>query len=94
MMAWERAVVPMLCGACPNVVSVGDPFLAFHIAGLSRPKVRCRACAGEPVPDLPAVIERAPTSKPMIPIQSIAHALPLDWKRQQTGEREPGCDDE
>jgi hypothetical protein len=56
--------------------------------------VRCRACAGEPVPeDLPPLIERVPMP-PLAMARFSAAMLPLDYKAAQLGEREPGCDDE
>lgn len=47
-------------------------------------KVRCEACAGEPV------VERAATFTPLVHVAVGAGCLPLDWKQRATGDREPG----
>jgi hypothetical protein len=66
--------------------------LTLAIKGIANEKRRCVQCAGEPAPDLPARTEPAPITTPdlMVPVQSLAHALPQDWKWASTGEREPG----
>jgi hypothetical protein len=55
--------------------------------------LRCKACAGEPVPaNLPPRVERVAIA-PMVHVASGAGTLPLDWKAQAAGDREPGSDD-
>lgn len=58
-------------------------------------KVRCQKCgqkaAKEPVPDLPPLARLAPPpEREPVPVQSLVHSLPLDWRRS----REPGEDDD
>ena len=91
MKTWTRADVVTLCGGpCPNsFIQPGEAMLVITLQGL-KPKYRCRQCAGEPVPDLPALVEQArarPTD--MTPVRQLT-GLPLDWKTKQSGEPEPG----
>lgn len=93
MPTWERSGVTTLCGNCPTQIAVGDPILVYR--GQTWRKIRCRTCADTPVPrDLPPLAVRATVLEPEpVPIQSLIHALPLDWRTRQVG-REPGDDDE
>lgn len=96
MRNWTRAEVVTLCGGpCANsFIQPGEPMLVISLTGVSRKTFRCRQCAGEPVPELPAFVERTgPKPIGMTPVRQLA-GLPLDWKSRQSGEREPGCDDE
>lgn len=101
-MTWIRARVTERCGRCGEAIAVGAPLREFRlpqVAGRHGVKVRCAACAGEPVPaDLPtareffreAVALAAGMPRPVQPLGG----LPLDWKARQAGDREPGSDDE
>lgn len=76
-----------LCGNCPTVVPAGQPLLEVSMPGWA--KVRCEACADEPVP---AVIDELPTAARTIGprfaerIESI-RSIGRDWKHSQAGER-------
>ena len=86
MRVWTRAKLNTLCGNCPTVVKQGEPLLEISAPGWC--KVRCEACAGEPVP---ASIEDLPTDARTIGprfaerIASIS-GLAKDWKHSQAGE--------
>lgn len=45
---WSRARRQVACGCCDTVIATGEPLL--EIVGQSWRKVRCSACAGQPVP--------------------------------------------
>lgn len=95
MKAWERARRVRRCGFCGQTIAVGQPLLARWLAGYEWRKVRCAACAGEPVPaDLPEPeIEpaRRLRATPIQPLLAVA-SLARDWKTA-AAEREPGEDD-
>lgn len=94
MRTWTRAAADVLCGRCGVVLHRGEPLLEIQIAGLTRPRRRCGACAGGPVPvDLPPLVERMAAPPQRVPIRAGAIALPFDFKMAQAG-REPGEDDE
>lgn len=67
----------------------------IRLGGVKKLRQRCERCAdGEAPPDLPSVEAMKPTFTPMVPMRAVADSLPLDWKAAQSGEREPGSDDE
>ena len=83
MRTWARAVVPVLCGFCSELVKTGEPVLVVTLPAIDKPRYRCPACVGEPVPELPAVTVRNPTTKRMTPIRALK--LP-DFKQRASGE--------
>jgi hypothetical protein len=85
VLTWERAKLDRSCGGCLRRIGIGDPILVITIGKLV--KVRCVVCEGPPPFELPPLVERTPIEpRPRIPVQSIAHMLPLDWRRRQAGE--------
>lgn len=95
MTRWTRVQSDTLCGHCPHLIRRGDPVLEIRIVGVKSVKRRCVACAGEPVPDLPAWVERQPiqpTAPVFTPVRQLVGTLPFDYKARQIGEREPGED--
>lgn len=87
MRVWTTARLPTPCGNCPTVIKQGAPLLEISMPGWC--KVRCEACADEPVP---AQIENHPTEARTIGprfaerIESIK-SIGRDWKHSQAGER-------
>lgn len=60
MRTWTTAQVEVTCGgphATWTLIPAGAPVLL--ITGAGRPRVRCMACAGEPVPDGPRPVAMA-----------------------------------
>lgn len=99
MRTWTRAGRDGLCGGCGALIRVGDPLLLLTFLQVRAPKRRCRACAGEPVPDLPAAVEPGRRTPRMVPLQTVMTRDKTvrtagEWKRKQSGEREVGADDE
>jgi hypothetical protein len=93
MRTWSTAGAPHLCGCCEHTIRAGDPMLTITLPGLSEARrnlLRCAKCADEPVPaNLPP--RAAPVLiAPMVHVASGAGTLPLDWKAQAAGERDPG----
>lgn len=107
MTRWTRAMVGTLCGRCGRGIEQGSPLFEIVIGRqvpIGRPiegaersadwratKVRCEACAGEPVPaDLPLLIERVSTIQPTAKVgrskqfTGIA-GMARDWKHAQSG---------
>jgi hypothetical protein len=84
MRTWERLQLPTLCGNCGALLDIGAPALIITIQSLKRRKIRCAECAGLAPPELPALPERSPSTKPM---QPIARAVPRDWKTDQYSDR-------
>jgi len=84
---WTRAVVDMLCGACPRQIRRGDPVLEIRVAGVTRTPRRCQSCAGEAPPDLPPLVvtSPAPATRPE-GISAIAARVAPDFKQRQLGE--------
>ncbi len=89
MRTWTRTEFPRLCGGCPTVIKRGDPVQVLTLPGVSRLKYRCPACAGEPPPDLPAYVERAPIVPRMLPLKAVAATV--DFKSRQVGEDDGGA---
>jgi hypothetical protein len=52
----------MFCGYCSprRTIARGEPVLFVDVHGVRRRLVRCPHCAGEPVPDLPPLVETSP----------------------------------
>lgn len=68
--------------------------LVIRLSGVASQRrfLRCRTCAGEPVPvDLPPLAERAPIPVSVL-VPNRPNDLPFDFKVAQAG-REPGEDD-
>ena len=91
MRDWQRARLAKMCGNCGHLCAIGEPVLILSRAAAKWQLVRCAACAGEPVPELPALEPRRPTVlttpiQPMLAVQSLAR----DWKAAAIAEREPG----
>ena len=93
MKTWERTRRPRTCGFCGQLVDVGRPILLRSLPGHDWESVRCEACAGEPVPELPP-LQPLPRAVPMTPIQPLlaVRSLARDWKAAAIAEREPGED--
>lgn len=94
MRRWIRASMHLFCGGpCGRLVHKGEPMLELSSPAwsFSHPKLRCVACAGEPPPDLPPLIERTPIqpTATRLPLRTMT-GLPADFKRAASGEREPG----
>lgn len=91
MKAWERSRRARKCGFCGRIVDAGDPVLLRSLPGRSWESVRCEACAGEPVPELPS-LQPLPRAVLMTPIQPMlaVRSLARDWKAAAVAEREPG----
>lgn len=89
MKAWERTRFERRCGLCGQAIAVGEPVLIRELPDHNWRSLRCVACAGEPVPDLPLlqVVPRAERMTPIQPLLAVA-SLARDWKR--TAAREPG----
>jgi len=86
-MTWTRSRRARVCGRCGASILAGAVYAAIGIGRVA--KVRCAACAGDPVPpDLPAHVELEDLSARL---QRLG-LLPLDWVRpvQALHEREPG----
>ncbi len=98
MPTWTRAVRDTeSCGKCGEAITVGEPMRTYRLPGVTSVKVRCAACADDPVPtDLPRVADRVPgTAPPPVDLSRLGQrfsALPLDGKALAIG-REPGEDD-
>lgn len=86
MRQWALARINTICGNCPTVIQQGQPLLEISAPGWA--KVRCEACAGEPVP---ASIDDQPTAARTIGprfaerLDSIK-SIGRDWKHAQSGE--------
>jgi hypothetical protein len=98
MKTWGLAPIDGLCGRCGHRIRRDEPRLMLTIDVLKKIRLRCVACAGEPVPtDLPPLVVPpaiiVPTYKRKhAPLFASVGALALDWKAKQAG-REPGEDD-
>jgi hypothetical protein len=102
MRAWERVGVPStLCGRCGRELLKGESVLVItRPRGTAKPLrfVRCDRCEGPAPPDLPPLVERDNRITPT-PMARLRPTLPLgmtlaDYRARQSGEREPGEDDD
>ena len=102
MRTWARVVVPStLCGGCNHELHRGDPVLLIEVAYRGGQRLvlwRCDRCEGPAPPDLPALVERTNAIAPS-PLKKFHPVLPLgtplaDFRARQSGEREPGEDDD
>lgn len=87
MSTWQRARLTTLCGGCGDRIDRGTPTLVIEGPGWR--KVRCAACAGEPVP---ADIDDQPLAQPTIGPRfearlSSVRAMAADYKHAQAGDR-------
>jgi len=91
---WDRVRAGAIttCGLCRKEIPVGGPVLVISIGTVV--KKRCDGCDGPAPPDLPAHIELAPPISVLPLVRFAPGMLPLDFKSRQTGEREPGEDDD
>ena len=81
MRTWRRVSLACLCGRCGEPILAQTPALFVRLDKVRRELVRCASCAGESVPDLPAVVERSSRTKRMESMSSITARL--DWKAIQ-----------
>lgn len=53
MRRWQRTFLEERCGRCGKAIPKGDPMLVIVGDGktMTWRKLRCRDCAGEPVPE-------------------------------------------
>lgn len=81
---WIRTPSARRCGYCGATIARGAPLQLTQIVGLDRPLIRCAQCAGEPAPELPAVVERTPIA-PSFGMSRVG-ALAQDWKQKASGD--------
>lgn len=88
---WARELSGARCGRCRAQINRGEPALFIKLVEAGVVRARCRTCAGEPVPELPELVERAAVPiVPMAHIRTGAGALPFDFKTAAAGGRDPG----
>lgn len=86
MRTWKRADRQIICGGCGHGVYREQPYLELRAEAWTKPKVRCRECAGEPVPaDLPSLPVK-PVRQGLPFARFTPDMLPLDFKRKASGE--------
>lgn len=101
MRTWARIPDRASCGGCGQELKQGSPVQLITpdpSRPISKPKVRCVFCAeGTPPADLPPLVAKSVSTKPMVHIPSGAGTLPLDFKRASVADlqallprREPG----
>jgi hypothetical protein len=79
---WTRAERAGSCGGCGQPIEIRDHVRLTHVVGVTRPFVRCAACAGGAPPELPAdVAPLAPTRDGLKPLQSIKPNTRGDLRR-------------
>ncbi len=95
MRTWSRSGGDQLCGRCKSPIGRTDPILIIRLHGGTSVRVRCQACADEPVPsNLPPLPALGPV-RSILPVPTGPGALPFDWKTcAAVAEREPGEDDQ
>jgi hypothetical protein len=82
MSRWVRTPIETRCGYCGQTLAIGTAVCLFQTRTIARPKVRCPACACEPVPELPALdLPTLPHSTP-VPAMRRLGLLPLDEDRE------------
>jgi hypothetical protein len=101
MRTWTRTVTDMLCGGCGAFLAKDAPIQLITWTNLKRPKVRCEACATEPVPAVvPPRVAATPLALTHIDDDGIERPGPspspmtpirdvvksLDWKQKASGE--------
>jgi len=86
MKTWIRSKRRLVCGRCCDAIQIGDPMLVLHSPEHGWKKCRCQACAGEPVPELPALEVQSPPLT--VPSQGFTRVgrIPFDVKARQAGE--------
>lgn len=86
MRTWKRADAQMLCGLCKRSIYREQPYLELRSEAWTKPKVRCRECAGEDVPaDLPSLPIK-PVREGLPFARFGAEMLPLDFKQKASGQ--------
>lgn len=98
MRIWERRPIGVKCGRCGSKIPIGDP-VQFITAdarwSVKTTFARCRHCAeGKPPADLPALVSPQVAIEPSPMVRAGKVKLPFDYRLRQSGEREPGSDDE
>ncbi len=90
MRTWRRTPIATVCGRCSALISPGTSLLEVTLPHLRHVKVRCGACAGEPVPDLPAFVDRHTEAEParLVRLLEQIEPLPWDFKTAQAGVEE------
>lgn len=88
MRTWQRAEWQKQCGLCGHPIYREQPMLVLRIAGVTRLFVRCRNCAGEPVPEdlppLPIKQPKLPSPQPQrLGFERLSAIAPRDWKALQ-----------
>jgi hypothetical protein len=101
MKTWMRSAAGFLCGHCGEVLPPGSPVLRLSFHRVRRVKLRCEACADEPVPtDLSSMATRTPLVltyvdddgierpiPPVKPMTKLGSAAPqFDWKQKASGD--------
>lgn len=87
MKIWKRADRQILCGGpCRRSIYREQPYLELRSEAWTKPKIRCRECAGEDVPtDLPSLPIKQPRQG--LPFARFtAGMLPLDFKNRAAGQ--------
>lgn len=86
MRTWKRAEIEILCGMCRRSIYREQPYLELRSEAWTKPKVRCRTCVDEPVPeDLPSLPIKA-VRQPLAMTRFSPGMLPLDFKAKASGE--------
>ena len=90
MRTWQRSRRRLVCGRCCAAIAIGDPLLVLESPDHTWKKARCQACAGEPVPELPALEAATPQLLgTTVPGFVKVGRIPFDYKQAQAG-RDPG----
>jgi hypothetical protein len=68
-------------------VRIGDPAFEIQIRGVTRPKLRCATCAGEPVQAVDIADPRRASPSASLRTECMARLgrLAEDWKLRQSG---------
>ena len=98
MRIWERNPAGTKCGGCGLQMAIGAPRQVITpdaSRSMKRKFYRCQKCGDEPAPaDLPPLTSRQVAIEPTPLVRAGMVKLPFDYRMAQTGEREPGSDDE
>ncbi len=94
MRTLQKARADHLCGRCVSHILRYEPMEVIQITGLSSQLIRCMACAVEAFDPTKIVERRAPTIATPSPSWTAVREMTqtVDFKRRQSGEREPGED--